>query len=46
MTYGDDNYETVQVPERKPATFGADIAKLEEWSEEDLTEQKRLPGVC
>ena len=45
MTNGDDGYETVQVPERKLATFGVDIAKLEEWIEEDLTGQKRLPGV-
>lgn len=41
----DDGYETVQVPERKLATFGVDIAKLEEWIEEDLTGQRRLPGV-
>lgn len=45
MTNGDDGYETVQVPERKLATFGVDIAKLEEWIEEDSTGQKRLPGV-
>ena len=44
MTYGDDNYET-QVPERKSATFGVDIAKLEERSEKELAGQKRLPGV-
>ena len=41
----DDGYETIQVPERKLVTFGVDIAKLEEWIEEDLTGQKRLPGV-
>lgn len=45
MTNGDDNYETVQVSERKLATFGVDIAKLEEWIEEDLTRHRRLPGV-
>jgi len=45
MTNGDDGYETVQVPERKLATFGVDIARLEEWIEEDLTGQRRLPGV-
>lgn len=45
MTYGDDNYETVQVPKGELATFVADIAKLDAWIEEDLTEQKRLPGV-
>ena len=45
MTYGDDKYETVQVPEGELATFVVDIAKLEAWIEEDLTEQKRLPGV-
>jgi hypothetical protein len=42
----DDGYETVQVPERKLATFGVDIARLEEWIEEDLTGQKRLPGLA
>lgn len=41
----DDGYETVQVQELKLATFGADIAKLEEWIEEDLTGQKRLLGI-
>lgn len=41
----DDGYEAVRVPERKLATFGVDIAKLEEWIEEYLTGQKRLPGV-
>lgn len=41
----DDGYESVQVPERKLATFGVDIARLEEWIEEDLTGQKRLPRV-
>jgi hypothetical protein len=45
MTNGDDDYETVQVPERKLATFGVDIARLDEWIEEDLTGQKRLPCV-
>lgn len=38
--------EMVQVPERKLATFGVDIARLEEWIEEDLTGQKRLPGLA
>ena len=42
----DDGYETVQVPEFKLATFGVDIARLEEWSEEELTGQKRLPGLA
>lgn len=41
----DDGDETVQVRERKLATFGVDIAKLEEWIEEDLTGQRRLPSV-
>lgn len=42
---GDDGSETIQVPERNLVTFGVDIAKLEEWIEEDLTGQRRLPGV-
>jgi len=42
----DDGYETVQVPERKLATFGVGIARLEEWIEEGLTGQKRLPGLA
>lgn len=41
----DDGYETVQVLKCKLATFGVDIAKLEEWVEEDLTGQRRLPGL-
>ena len=27
----DEEYETVQVPERKMVTFGVDMVKLEEW---------------
>jgi hypothetical protein len=38
--------ETVQVPERKQATFGVGIARLGEWIEEDLTGQERLPGLA
>lgn len=45
LVCSDDGYETVRVQDRKLATFGVDIAKLEEWIEEDLTEQRRLPGV-
>lgn len=41
----EDEYETVQMTERKMVTFGVDIAKLVNWLEEDLTGQKRLPGV-
>ena len=45
MTNSDDNYESVQVPERKIVIFGVDIAKLEEWIEEDLTGGVRI-SVC
>lgn len=45
MTGFDDGYETIQVPEQKQVTFGVDIAKLADWLEEDMTGQKRLPGV-
>lgn len=38
--------ETVQVPERKQATLGVGVARLEEWIEEDLTGQERLPGLA
>lgn len=41
----DDDYETIQVPERKEVTFGVDIARLADWLEEEATGQRRLPGV-
>jgi len=46
--YGEKStgWETRRRVEVKLATFGVDIARLEEWIEEDLTGQKRLPGLA
>jgi len=41
----DDEHETIRVPHREIVTFGVDIARLADWLDEDLTGQKRLPGV-
>lgn len=40
-----DDYETIRVPHRQIVTFGVDIAKLADWLDEDLTGQRRLPGI-
>lgn len=39
-------YEVVKVQERQPVVWGVDIAQLAGWLEEDITGQKRLPGVA
>jgi len=41
----EDDYETVQVQDRRMVTWGVDISKLEEWMEELETKQIRPPGV-
>jgi hypothetical protein len=37
-----DEYEAVQVPQRRIVTWGVDIASLANWLDEEATGQRRL----